>query len=319
MYDVENGIRISGTGLWLDATKKVPFSFISHAHSDHVRQHKHILATPQTISLIKIKTRIGRSTQLAFREEYNLDGLTIELLPAGHILGSAQILVRRENICLLYSGDFSTENNVTAAQCEIRQADILIMESTFGAPQYIFPPKWIIIEKLVLFIDSCFNKGLIPIILGYGIGKAQEALKILGDLDYQVSVHPSIIPVIKIYEKFGVQFKNYQAYQGEDLRNRVLIIPPQFSRGHLVKQIVNAKKLMLTGWAIMPQAKFRYGADEALPFSDHADYNQLIEYVHKVNPRRVFITHGFNQFVHDLRREGFIAELLQENPQRSLF
>ena len=193
------------------------------------------------------------------------------------------------------------------------------MESTFGAPQFVFPKKWTIIEKLVHFIDQCFKKGFVPIVLGYGVGKAQEALKILGDLEYQVSVHASLMPVIKVYESYGIKFKNYNCYQGEDLNNRILIIPPHFSRGNIIRKIWNAKKLVLTGWAMMPKAKYRYGADEALPFSDHADYYQLIEYVQKVKPRKVFITHGFDSFVFDLKRMGFDAELLRENPQRLLF
>lgn len=319
MFEVENGIRISGTSFWLDATRKVPFSFVSHAHSDHVRRHNKIIATPPTISLIKNRNRNINAIPLSFGEKFELEDISIELFPAGHILGSAQILIQRDDLRLIYSGDFKTEKNDTAEQCLIKQADILIMESTFGAPQFVFPKKWLIIEKLVKYIDNCFSKGFIPVLLGYGTGKAQEALKLLGDLDYQISVHASIEPAIKVYEKFGIQFKNYQTYFGEDMRNRVLIIPPHFSRGNLIKKLANAKKIVLTGWAKQPNAKYRYGADEALPFSDHADYNQLIEYVRKVNPQKVYITHGQDHFIHDLKREGFDAELLHPKPQLSLF
>ena len=319
MFEVENGIRISGTFLWLDATRKVPLSFVSHAHSDHVRRHSKIIATPPTIDLVKIRNKNINSIPLSFGEKFEVEDISIELFPAGHILGSAQILVQRDGLRLIYSGDFKTEKNDTVEQCEVKQADILIMESTFGSPKFIFPKKWIIIEKLVKYIDNCFDKGFIPVILGYGTGKAQEVLKLLGDLDFQISVHASIEPNIKVYEQYGVRFKNYQIYRGEDLRNRILIIPPHFSSGNLVKKIRNAKKLVLTGWAMLPNAKYRYGADDALPFSDHADYNQLIAYVHKVNPQKVIITHGINHFIHDLKREGFNAELLHQKPQLSLF
>ena len=319
MFEVENGIRISGTSFWLDATKKVPFSFVSHAHSDHVRRHNKIIATPSTISLIKNRNRNINAIPLSFGEKFEIEDLAIELFPAGHMLGSAQILIQRGDTRLIYSGDFKTEKNDTAEQCEIKQADILIMESTFGAPTFVFPKKWILIEKLVKYIDNCFSNGFIPVVLGYGTGKAQEALKLLGDLNYQISVHAAIDSNIKVYEKFGIKFKNYQTYSGEDLHNRVLIIPPHLSRGNLIKKLGTTKKIVLTGWAMLPNAKYRYGADEALPFSDHADYNQLIEYVHKVNPKKVIITHGIDHFVHDLKRDGFDAELLHQKPQLSLF
>ena len=319
MIEYNNGIRISDTGLWLDATRKVPFSFVSHAHSDHVRCHEKIIATPPTISLIKLRHRKLNAIPLNYDQEYAINDAIIKLYPAGHILGSAQILILKDNIRILYTGDFKTEKSDTAEPFTTVPADVLIMESTFGAPQYVFPKKWVIIEKMVKFIEQCFQQGQVPVVMGYRIGKAQEALKILGDLNYQISLHPLIEPVVKIYEQYGVSFKNYQTYRGEDLRNRILIVPPHLSRGHLVKKIWNAKKLILTGWAVIPDAKYRFAAHEAIPFSDHADYQQLIQYVHKVNARKIFITHGFLSFVQDLRREGFDADLLPESPQLSLF
>jgi len=319
MFHYENGIRISGTSLWLDATRKVPLSFVSHAHSDHIKKHEQIIATPQTIDFIRLRNHKLKAISLDFGKKFTLDDMTIELFPAGHILGSAQILVIKDHFSLIYTGDFKTEKNKTTESIQIKQADILIMESTFGSSRYKFPKRWVVIEKLIKFIEDCFNKGLVPIILGYRIGKAPEAIKIISDLNYQVSVHASIEPILKVYEKYGIKFKNYQRYHGEDMRNRVLVVPPHLSRGNQVKKIWNSKKLVLTGWAKNPKIKHRYSADEALSFSDHADFEQLIEFVHKVNPQKVFITHGFDSFVNDLKREGFEAALLQDSPQLNLF
>ena len=104
-----------------------------------------------------------------------------------------------------------------------------------------------------------------------------------------------------------------------EVNNGIRISGTSFWLDATRKKIWNTKKLVLTGWAKMPNVKLRYGADEAIPFSDHADYNQLIEYVRKVNPTKVFITHGQDSFIHDLKREGFDAELLKKTPQLSLF
>jgi putative mRNA 3-end processing factor len=320
MFEVDDkGIRISGSEFYLDAKKKSPLSFISHAHSDHVRRHEQIIATPATISLIIQRHRKTNAVALDYHRPYQIDDFEIELIPSGHILGAAQILIQHDGIKLLYTGDFKLGKNLTADPLEVRQADILIMESTFGAPEFIFPREWEIIERLTKFIDRCFQSGIVPVVMGYATGKSQEALKILGDLDYQVSVHPSIAQIVAVYEQHGVEFKNYQIYQGEDLRERVLLIPPHLARSHSVEKIWRTRKLILTGWAAQPDAKYRYHADEALAFSDHADFNQLIEFVHQVQPEKVFITHGYDSFVYYLRKEGFKAGLLEETPQLSLF
>jgi len=320
MFEVDNkGIRISGSEFYIDAKKKAPLSFVSHSHSDHVRRHEQMIATPATISMIKQRHRKVNAIPLDYHQKYQFDDFTIELVPSGHMLGCAQIFVERDGLKLIYTGDFKPGKNQTADPLEVRQADILIMESTFGAPQFVFPKEWEIIERLTKFIDKCFQSGIVPVVMGYAMGKSQEALKILGDLDYQISIHPSIAQVVAIYEQHGIEFKNYQIYHGEDLRERVLLIPPHLARSHSVAKIWQTKKLILTGWAVQPEAKYRYHADEALALSDHADFNQLIEFVHQVQPEKVFITHGYDSFVYYLRKEGFKAELLDETPQLSLF
>lgn len=314
-----NGIRISDSNLYLDAKKRTVLSFVSHAHSDHARRHDQVLATPATLSLMRLRQRKIHALALPYHQYFDIGDLHLELLPSGHMLGSAQILIERNGTRLIYTGDFKPGKNRTAEALEVRQANILIMESTFGAPQFIFPKEWEIIERLAKFIDNCFRSGIVPVVMGYALGKSQEALKILGELDFHISIHPSLAPIVQVYEQHGIQFKNYQIYQGEDLRERVLLVPPHLARSHVVTKIWRTRKLVLTGWAVDPDAKYRYAADEALPYSDHADFNQLIQFVHQVQPEKVFITHGFDSFVHYLRKEGFKAGLLEETPQLSLF
>jgi putative mRNA 3-end processing factor len=320
MFEVdEKGMRITSSDFYLDAKKKVPCSFVSHAHSDHVKRHERMIATPATISLAKLRNRKINATPLNYHQRYPVDDFEIELFPSGHILGAAQILVEKNGARLIYTGDFKPGKNQTAEPLEIKPADILIMESTFGAPQFVFPKQWQIIERLAKFIDRCFQSGIVPVVMGYALGKSQEALKILGDLNYPVSIHPTSAGIVQVYEQHGIEFKNYQVYQGEDLRDRVFLIPPHLARSHAVTKIWRTRKMILTGWAAKPDAKYRYHADEALALSDHADFNQLIEFVHQVQPEKVFITHGFDSFVYYLRKEGFKAGLLEETPQLSLF
>jgi len=320
MFEVTNkGIRITNTSLWLDANRKVPFSFISHAHADHIKKHEKIIATPETISFYEHRCKKVENIPLKYRTPYQLDGATIELFPSGHILGAAQILVIKDNMRLVYSGDINPGKSATAEPMEIREADILIMECTFGLPQYKFPQRWQAIKKLVIFVERCFKQGVVPVVLSYSLGKSQEVMKILGDLNFEMSVHSSIYDIARIYEKHGITFKNWKLYNGEDLRNRVMIMSP-FLKDWLKKRYKgNIRKVVVTGWAVNSNAKYRYRADEAIPLSDHADFDGLINYVKKVSPKVVYITHGFNDFAVYLQKEGFETHPLKPVSQLSLF
>jgi hypothetical protein len=77
--------------------------------------------------------------------------------------------------------------------------------------------------------------------------------------------------------------------------------------------------IAVTGWAIDRGARFRLGVDHALPLSDHADYDQLIETVRRVAPREIYCTHGPRQFVDHLCDLGFNAFPLRPPWQRQLF
>jgi len=319
MFELDKkGIRISGTSLWLDAQRQVPLSFISHAHSDHIKKHQKIIATPETISFYHQRCHQVDSIALTYGAPYQIENLTIELFPAGHILGSAQILVIKDDVRLVYTGDLNLQRSLTAQPIEIRNADILIIESTFGTPQYKFPQRSESIEKLVAFIDKCFLMGQVPVIMSYSLGKSQEIIKILGDLDYQMSVYHSIYTMTKIYEQHGIALKNYQLYGGEHLSNRVMIIPPHLKNWAGKNNRGSMRRLIVTGWAVDAAAKYRYQADEGVPLSDHADFEDLITYVKKVSPKKVYTTHGFDEFTFYLKKEGFDASPLTTSSQISL-
>ena len=99
----------------------------------------------------------------------------------------------------------------------------------------------------------------------------------------------------------------------------MLIIPPHLKNWIAKHYQGGFRKVVVTGWAVDDNAKYRYRADEAIPLSDHADFKDLINYVKQVSPQKVYITHGFEQFVHYLKKEGFNAYPLEPAAQISLF
>lgn len=313
---------MAGSDLWLDAELKKDFSFVSHGHGDHVRAHRKILATPATACFHALRVKQREVVELEFRKKYTHDGMTIELYPAGHILGSAMICLEKNGATLLYTGDFKVKPSWTAEALEIPAADVLIMECTFGRPEFRFHQKSTeLVTELVDYIEQIFKRSQNPVILAYSLGKAQEAMKLLGDLDYKIQVHQQAWRYISVYEKFGVKFRNCNEWNGAYLSaNEILILPPHLSSSRFMENTARARTILLSGWAkTKEQHMQRYQFHHAIPFSDHADFDDLILFVRQVKPKKIFTTHGFEDFSRHLNHIGFKSEVLKPTRQLILF
>lgn len=313
------GIKINSTNLWLDAGRVVDCSCVSHSHMDHAKKHKQIIATEETIRFFKKRVGNTNAIQLKYGEPLEIEGCTVTLFPAGHILGSAQMLVEMDGMRLLYSGDFNIGRSLTAEPIEIPESDLLIMECTFGRPFYRFPARKLVEEQLLHFVDRSFKAGATPVVIGYALGKAQEAMKIFGDAGVEMSVHATVATLARVYEDLGIQLGSWSEYKKDELDGRVLIVPPAARKTRIIERIPNKRTVFLSGWAINSRTKYRWRVDEALPLSDHADFDGLIEYAKRVNPKKIYTTHGFKDFPQYLRDLGFDAEPLRAERQLSLF
>jgi len=316
----KKGIKVNNADFWLDANRKADFSFISHGHADHLRNHLKVLGTPATVRFHAWRAKQREAVVLDFDAIYEFDGLRVQLFPAGHILGSAMIRVEKDGTSLLYTGDFKMKSSWTAESIKIPQADILIMESTFGSPEYIFEnSRESLADELSSFIEDCFLRGMTPIVLAYSLGKAQEAMKMLGDRDYAVRVHHSAWDISRIYEDFDVTFKNCAPWrEGAVAPGEVLVLPPHLARTRKMQAVRNKRTVLLSGWAKRSNG-FHYRADHSIAMSDHADFNDLLGFVKIVNPKKIYTTHGFDEFPKHLRVIGFDAQRLKPTEQTELF
>ncbi len=319
MFDYHHGIKINGTHLWLDAKKVVDFCCISHGHMDHVFRHKKMIATPATLEFAHLRVGKTDSVALNYSQPYEIKDARITLYPAGHILGSAQVLVEMDGLRLLYSGDFNLDASPAAEAIEIPNCDILIMECTFGKPFYRFPPRHQVEEQLINWVQKTLRQDKVPVVVGYVLGKAQEAMKILGEAGFELSVHGSVKQFARIYEQFGIHFGHWEKFNAQNLEGKVVIVPPKVVRNRTLNKIAKKKTIFLTGWAVHPGLKYRYAVDEAIPLSDHADFYGLVEYVRRARPRKIYTTHGPVEFATHLRKLGFDAEPLQKTRQLSFF
>ncbi len=256
---------------------------------------------------------------MAFGERTTIRGLDLMLLPAGHIFGSAQFFLETKSGSLLYTGDFKLRPGRSAEPAEWRQADTLIMETTYGLPRYRLPPTDEVIGQIVAFCRDALESGAVPVLLGYSLGKAQEILCSLAGAGLKPMLHGSVHRMTRIYEQFGQSFCEYERYNANEVAGKVLICPPNANRSRMLEKIRDKRVAVISGWAVEPNAIYRYQVDAAFPLSDHADYDDLLRYVELVRPRRVLTLHGFAaEFARDLRDRGIEAWALSDQNQLEL-
>ncbi len=316
----ERGVYLPRQDLWFDPWDPKRFAFISHAHSDHIAPHEEIIVSERTSRLLQHRMPGGRIEHvLPFGEKRTVHGLDLMLLPAGHIFGSAQCLLFAGDETLLYTGDFKLRPGHSAEHAQWLHADTLIMETTFGLSRYRFPPTEQVIDQIVAFCRETIEADQVPVLLGYSLGKAQEILCSLDGAGLTPMLHGSVYRMTRIYEEFGQSFCKYMRYNPNDVAGKVLICPPSANRSQMLERLPQRRVAMISGWAVDPNAIYRYRVDAAFPLSDHADYDDLIRYVELVQPQRVLTLHGFAAaFASDLRTRGLEAWALSEGNQIEL-
>jgi DNA ligase-1 len=316
----QRGVFLPAQNLWLDPWDAKPFAFVSHAHSDHIAPHQEIIVSEGTARLMQARLPGDRKEIiLPFGQPTKVCGLDITLFPAGHIFGSAQFFLRTEDGSLLYTGDFKLRPGKSAEPTGWTTADTLVMETTYGLPRYRLPATDEVVAQIVAFCREAIESGEVPVLLGYSLGKAQEILCALDGAGLTPMLHGSVYQMTRIYEQFGQAFCDYVHYNADNVTGKVLICPPSANGSRMLERIPRKRVAMISGWAVDPNAIYRYQVDAAFPLSDHADYSDLLRYVELVQPKRVLTLHGFAaQFARDLRDRGIEAWALTEENQLEL-
>ncbi len=316
MFHWDDGLKLTKADLALDFHRRQPRAFISHAHTDHIAPHAYALCTAETAALYRHRLGPRRTLDMVYRRPIDWGGLRLTAFPAGHCLGSAMLLAEDGDQSLLYTGDFKLSESATAERAELPHAEILVIESTFGTPDYRLPPRNLVIEQLLELISQCLAEGSVPIVLAYALGKAQEVTKIFTSAGVPVVQHRKAFEISQIYSRFGVDLGRYELFKGRVESGWALVAPP--GAGGL-DDVGRQTRIAVTGWAVDKSAKYRFQVDHAVPLSDHADYDELIEAVGRVAPRIVYCTHGPESFVDRLHDAGFNAHPLGKDSQKRLF
>jgi hypothetical protein len=184
------GIHLPGPALWLDAHDAQNIAVVSHAHADHVQPHDHVISSVATAAMMRLRgvTR-SRFRTVPFGSPVEWGDARLTLYPAGHILGSAQVLVEWEGTRLLYSGDFKLRPGRCAEPIEVPEADLVIMETTFGRPRYRLPDTEVVVAQIMQFCRDTLASGCSPVLLCYSLGKGQEVLACLEGAEFPIYLH----------------------------------------------------------------------------------------------------------------------------------
>lgn len=335
----ERSLYVGALDLWVDSMRSRERCYVSHGHSDHAREHRRVIATPDTAKICRVRfARRQRPFQPSlldrdaappppvefeehpFNESWNDGEHVLTLFSAGHVLGSSQLMIEGERGSFVYTGDFKLAASATVVPTEVKRCDVVLMECTYGRPHYVFPPREEIAGEMIGWAREALDRDEIPVFFAYSLGKAQEAMAILGSGGIPLAVHGAIDSIAKVYVESGVELRPWERYDSADFSApKALIWPPS---GKALPKALRDKKVrtaILTGWSIDRGTFFRYGTERGFPLSDHADYPSLLRYIELASPRKVLLNHGWRDFVHRLRALGIDAEYLEEHAQMSLF
>lgn len=290
--------------------------FVSHAHSDHsaaIRKNKRILASDETLALAGCKGAM----------KPKLDGVKLKLLNSGHILGSRQLMVEHDGERFVYTGDFKLHDSLTLKGAEVEQCDVLVMESTYGSPEMVFPEREFVYSSIGRWVENSLRSGVIVVLGGYPIGKAQELVKLLNEYaGIAPVVESSVEKACKVYEQFGLKLDRIpvRTEEAEEVMKGsfVAVTPPAVATRKFCRSIggIYGRKVVCaiaTGWAL----RYACPSDRAFPLSDHADFNQLIEYVERSQPKNIYCAHGETiRLASELRKRGYDAKAINAAQMR---
>jgi putative mRNA 3-end processing factor len=291
------------------------YIFVSHAHIDHLHRTKTEHSRTKVITSAAT-SRIAHTRGYDFRNLSN--DHSFQLLDTGHILGSSGLLIDDQ---LYYTGDISVRKRAFMNPAVIPKTKTLIIESTFGCEEYVFPKIDSMIHEVNTVISEIYHQGKPIVLLGYPLGKAQVLTKLFHHWE-PLFVEDSILEMNGLYSELGVDIsihKSYSLSEKEGLlspnRPWILIAPLNSAKNgflEYIKRKYSPVTIGFSGWGIKPNYRYFLGLDYCFPFSDHCDYNELIRVVEKCCPERVYTFHGFdNEFASALRILGFDATPIQ--------
>src|SRR5271166_2170215 len=321
----ETWIRTTPAGLYcepgdfhVDPSRPTPRAIITHGHGDHARPgNSQVLATRETLAIMRGRygDDAGTAMQpLTYGESLTVGEVKVRLVPAGHVLGSAQIVLDYRGCRVVVSGDYKRRPDPTCAPFEPVNCDLFITEATFGLPVFRHPPDDQEIDKLLhsvnLFPQRCHLVGV------YVLGKCQRVLALLRRAGYEepVYLHGALIGMTELFERLGVPLGLILPATGmsrDTLKGRIVLAPPSAPAEPWSRRLPEPLVAQASGWMRVRQRAKASGVELPLVISDHADWDELSQTLDDVAAEEVWVTHGREEaLVYWARKKGYRAQAL---------
>lgn len=283
---------------YVDPVRPVARAVITHGHSDHARAgHGTVLATPETLAIMAERYGEDFTAQrqaVGYGEVSHRDGVEVSLVPAGHVLGSSQAVVRWKGMTIVVSGDYKRAPDPTCPPFEPVSCDVFVTEATFGLPIFCWPdPEQIVadlLESVRQFPDRSHLVG------AYALGKAQRVIRLLrlAGWDRPIFVHGALNRLNALYERHGIDLGPLEPATGErkGLAGEIVIGPPSALQDRWGRRFADPVHAFASGWMLVRARARQRGVELPLILSDHADWPALTRTLQEVDAGEVWITHG---------------------------
>lgn len=302
---------------YVDPHLPVDKAIITHGHSDHARPgHAAVLATPETADIMKI--RLGehhaqKSEVLAFGDTLHIGEVDVRLAPAGHILGSAQVVIDYGGQRAVISGDYKRAGDPTCAPFEVINCDLFVTEATFGLPVFTHeePAREIakLLASLTAFPERTHQIGV------YGLGKCQRVMSLLREAGYfkPIWIHGALRTITDYYTRKGIKLGEILLVSEAEtpLAGEIVLCPPSALGDRWSRRFVDPVTCLASGWMRVRGRARQRGVELPLVISDHADWPELIQTISDVGASEIWVTHGREEaLVHQAEQMGVRARAL---------
>jgi putative mRNA 3-end processing factor len=290
------GIYVPAADAWIDPSQPKPRALVTHGHSDHARGgHGAVWATPETLAIMDARYGAQAAHPVAYGETLRMGEVQVTFVPAGHVLGSAQIVLEHGGERVVVSGDYKRRPDPTCPPFEPQACDIFITEATFGLPVFRHPETGDESDKLLTALHA--NPDRCVLVGAYPLGKAQRVIAELRQRghDDPIYLHGAMQRLCDLYVEHGVTLGELRLATGvpkAEIAGRIVLAPPGALNDRWSRRLPDPITAMASGWMRIRQRAVQRNVELPLILSDHADWDELTETILEIAPKEVWVTHG---------------------------